>query len=307
METITCQICGKAFTSLYAHLRTHKLSAKDYEAKYGGPLAVTAVKAKLQMSEEHRKAQSARVAATNRRRWKEQREACLSQLDAARASPDRVNREALSVKAKEQWKDETFRKTTSEAVSESNRNRWAENREKELENAQRAFRGIGPEIKSANSKLQWDPTHPSHSKAVAHLTTLHQSPKRKAALSKRSRELWESGHFANRDKYKGQRYKDIWFRSSWEVIFAQWLDSKGLEWVYEPKLFRLSTEHGEITYIPDFWVPAWDTYVEVKADWAWDSDANHARTKVEALERAGEAIVTVRDAEIQAMAEEISV
>jgi len=33
-------------------------------------------------------------------------------------------------------------------------------------------------------------------------------------------------------KYNGKK-----FRSSWEVIFAKWLDKKGLTWQYEPKRF----------------------------------------------------------------------
>lgn len=51
------------------------------------------------------------------------------------------------------------------------------------------------------------------------------------------------------------------FRSTWELEFAQWLDANELDWRYECDSLLLST--GE-TYIPDFWVQEWHTYVEIK-------------------------------------------
>ena len=135
---------------------------------------------------------------------------------------------------------------------------------------------------------------------------MQQDPARRAALSKRMKELWESGHFKNRDKYKGQRYKEIWFRSSWEVIAAKWFDQQGLTWTYEPQVFRLEWEGEAISYIPDFWVEEWGIFVEVKAQWAWDLDASYARTKVLALEASGQPISVMLDEEIQAMAAELS-
>ena len=49
-------------------------------------------------------------------------------------------------------------------------------------------------------------------------------------------------------------------RSAWEVAFAKWCHSKGLHWHYEPRSF--STSKG--TYLPDFYVTEWLSYVEVK-------------------------------------------
>lgn len=40
----------------------------------------------------------------------------------------------------------------------------------------------------------------------------------------------------------------IFMKSSWEVKYAQWLDSNGLEWQYEPE-FELSNGYS---YLPDF-------------------------------------------------------
>ena len=61
-------------------------------------------------------------------------------------------------------------------------------------------------------------------------------------------------------KRKDGRY--IWLRSSWEYIYAKWLDKQGMEWEYEPKTYKLS--NGE-TYRPDFLIIEKENYlVEIK-------------------------------------------
>lgn len=49
-------------------------------------------------------------------------------------------------------------------------------------------------------------------------------------------------------------------RSSWEIEVACWLDKLGLNWLYEPKTFL--TSKGK--YTPDFYLPEFGCYVEVK-------------------------------------------
>ena len=61
-------------------------------------------------------------------------------------------------------------------------------------------------------------------------------------------------------KIRTYNYKDIKLRSSWELAFAQYLDSKGYTWKHEPETFQ--TLHG--FYTPDFWVEELGSYVEVK-------------------------------------------
>jgi len=53
----------------------------------------------------------------------------------------------------------------------------------------------------------------------------------------------------------------LWnMRSSWEVKFAKWLDSKGFIWEYEHRLYEMNG----VYYIPDFWVNDFNCYIEVK-------------------------------------------
>lgn len=59
---------------------------------------------------------------------------------------------------------------------------------------------------------------------------------------------------------KWGKYKNINMRSNWEIWFAQFLDLSGYKWQYEPKRFNL----GDSTYTPDFYLPEFDCYIEIK-------------------------------------------
>ena len=61
------------------------------------------------------------------------------------------------------------------------------------------------------------------------------------------------------------KYKNIMFRSSWEVIVAKWLDGKNYTWKYEPKRFYFNNK--KFTYLPDFYVEELNSYIEVKGWW----------------------------------------
>jgi hypothetical protein len=55
-------------------------------------------------------------------------------------------------------------------------------------------------------------------------------------------------------------YKDMVFRSTYEARFAKLLDRGSVGWQYEPKRFDL----GDTTYSPDFYLPQYDLWCEVK-------------------------------------------
>jgi len=61
-------------------------------------------------------------------------------------------------------------------------------------------------------------------------------------------------------------------RSTWEADFARILKLYNLDYQYEPKTFSLNKSNGEIIhYTPDFYVPAKNTFYEVKG-WLHDLD-----------------------------------
>jgi len=65
----------------------------------------------------------------------------------------------------------------------------------------------------------------------------------------------------------GDKYRGIYMRSNWEIAFAYFLDCSGIKWEYESKTFDL----GNTTYTPDFYIPEWDCYIEIKGWWRDDA------------------------------------
>lgn len=54
------------------------------------------------------------------------------------------------------------------------------------------------------------------------------------------------------------------YRSRTEARYALMFESAGIEVQYEPDGYQFE-EKGE-RYVPDFWIPAWDCFFEVKGD-----------------------------------------
>lgn len=75
-------------------------------------------------------------------------------------------------------------------------------------------------------------------------------------------------------------YNGIHMRSSWEIIVAQYLDSQGLTWNYEPQAFPITISNKSFTYTPDFYIKEWDCYLEVKGYWR-----DNAKEKFSQFER----------------------
>lgn len=57
------------------------------------------------------------------------------------------------------------------------------------------------------------------------------------------------------------RYKGYRFRSRLEARWAVFFDHLGIRWEYEPEGFELG---NGLRYLPDFWLPDWGIWVEVK-------------------------------------------
>lgn len=61
--------------------------------------------------------------------------------------------------------------------------------------------------------------------------------------------------------FKSFFYNNQYYRSSWEIKFVKWCEIKNIKFIYEPELFILNNNKG---YIPDFYLPELNKYVEVK-------------------------------------------
>lgn len=64
---------------------------------------------------------------------------------------------------------------------------------------------------------------------------------------------------------KQSRYNGAWMRSTYELRFATALDRLGVAWQHEPERFRLPDGSS---YAPDFYLPTYGVYVEVKGYFA---------------------------------------
>lgn len=60
-------------------------------------------------------------------------------------------------------------------------------------------------------------------------------------------------------------YNGYRFRSRLEARWAVFFDAAGIQYQYEPEGFQVQdTPHGNIRYLPDFYLPDFDCYAEVK-------------------------------------------
>ena len=66
------------------------------------------------------------------------------------------------------------------------------------------------------------------------------------------------------------RYKGCRFRSRLEARWAVFLDAMGIDWQYEPQGYVVDGT----PYLPDFFVPAWGWFIEIKPTWEAVNDAD---------------------------------
>lgn len=133
---------------------------------------------------------------------------------------------------------------------------------------------------SCSIKLEWaDPTYNQTHKAALKLG--HNKPESKARHSTASKENFKDPAFVSRHRaytnyasIKRETYNGILFRSSWEVRIATLLDEFGLKWEYEKEYFSLPSLDNR-GYIPDFYLPDQDLYLEVKGWYHEYAQAQH--------------------------------
>lgn len=138
-------------------------------------------------------------------------------------------------------------------------------REKHVEELKKA--NSTPEAKarhSAQSKLNW--ANPTVRKAMMNRDYVAAATKGKATRI--------ANLLSGKTTYKVSHGKrvlvgEFWMRSSYEARFARFLDSIGVEWSYEPKHFSVLNDTK--TYLPDFYVPTIDAFIEIKGWWRDDA------------------------------------
>lgn len=98
------------------------------------------------------------------------------------------------------------------------------------------------------------------------------NPSYRKARSIAMRQAWADGKYegvaVGKCKWYDHKRPDgsiVKLQGTWEVVFARWLDSQGIE--YEAHRGRIPYKDAlntERSYYPDFYVPSQDTYYDVK-------------------------------------------
>jgi hypothetical protein len=69
---------------------------------------------------------------------------------------------------------------------------------------------------------------------------------------------------AIRSKNHFRPHLGIQVRSTYENNFCLYLNHIGVDWEYEPEKFRFPVERGAKVFIPDFYLPGEDIWIEIK-------------------------------------------
>ena len=83
--------------------------------------------------------------------------------------------------------------------------------------------------------------------------------------------------------------REVLMRSLSEVLFAEQLDQFGVEWQYEPQRFFL----GWTTYTPDFYLPAFNRWIEIKG--FWEEGSKSQRKFIEFCQTHNACVVWAKD------------
>lgn len=100
------------------------------------------------------------------------------------------------------------------------------------------------------------------------------SDKIKAAIL-RHPERYSSSSVSGRCKI--YEYGGTKLKGTWELKFAKWLDSQNIKWTNKVSGFKYEW-NGNRTYFPDFYLPTYDIYIEVKG-YSRESERDLAKWK----------------------------
>lgn len=109
------------------------------------------------------------------------------------------------------------------------------------------------------------------------------------ATSDRIRKAWADG------KYDGVRVGQCkWYehmksngavvklQGTWEVVFAQFLDSLGVEYsAHQGRIPYIDSVGVKRSYYPDFYIPMWDAFVDVKGAMFYDLQHNKMKNVID--------------------------
>ena len=96
-------------------------------------------------------------------------------------------------------------------------------------------------------------------------------------------------------------YNGTKLNGGWELLVAKWLDGQGIEWTNKIAPIEYEWKGNTHLYFPDFYLPKYDRYIEVKGyererDVAkWKSIPNLIILKVSSINRIKNEQLTIQD------------
>lgn len=199
--------------------------------------------------------------------------------------------------ARKKWDDPKYRKIATARLKKQVEDAWKDKAFKKRMCAVRKKQAADPaekkRKKDAAKKMWADPKYRAKMLAARANSSAYQNRGKKISKIQKKqfasgvREVWNKGESKHTNKILAKMSKDLtgvcptkgrrrWMyqnkgrcvvmRSSWEVAFAYWLDTHKLKWEFEPRFFPVgkSKNFKGQTYTPDFWVPKWKCWVEIK-------------------------------------------
>lgn len=205
----------------------------------------------------HSKAYSKLCAARMRAKWADPvyRKNQVRVATAGKQTP--AARRNRSLANKKMWQNPEARKHFSDGAKK----RWARPDQKALLIERRSKQVFTPAYRrklSEHMKRQWaDPV--ARAKRIASVTAAHLRPEVHQRNINRIKKEWSSPCLYVRGACKIKMH--CW----WEVALAEWYTKQGIRWRYEPARFYVGRgAYRGYYYIPDFYLPDTDEYVEVK-------------------------------------------
>jgi hypothetical protein len=99
--------------------------------------------------------------------------------------------------------------------------------------------------------------HKKHSMGL-----IDYSPWRTKSFRKKMSKI--GGYRKNSGRCKHIQYKGVDIQGTWELKFVEFLDSKDIKWERNKVGYKYLFEDKERQYYPDFFLPQYNLYVEVK-------------------------------------------
>jgi hypothetical protein len=210
-------------------------------------------------------------------------EVVAKRVAAIKAAQTEGERKRKSDAAKARWADPDFR----ERMRQKHRERWT------------------PEYRAARAESQRGRKHTEEHKAhmrrvmVGKNVGKERSEETRQKLSEAGLRAYANGRPITTSRERIYRNSPGWHAGTWfrclnsEGVAARQMDEAGISWRYEPRRFRLSIG----TYTPDFYLPEFDVWLEIKGYLRPGEREKHEAFR----EETGKTLVLVMQTELESM------